>query len=275
MSGKLTLALALLFGVYSLYGQLSMPYVADPASQGMAGLQSPWARYFQPVGNPATLGDLSHHGMNVFAIQPFMLSELSMGFISGWTTVGSSGLGASVGFTGFGGYRQFATQLAFGQRLWNRLEAGVALERHTTTFADYGSTSTHGFTLGVQMRLRRDLAMGIMLRNPVSVSSGSEAYALPRIMSVTLAYRLSEYVQLAAEWFQVQSLTSDIRVGIEYRVTEDIPLRLGYQSISNSLYTGMGFRWREQVLLEVAAGYHPYLGFSPTLGLKYLIPRSM
>jgi hypothetical protein len=259
--------------VVSGYGQMSMPQIADAASQGMAGLQSPWARYFQPVGNPATLGDLEHHGVGVFGVQPFMLSELSTAFISGWTTVGTSGLGASVGFTGFGGYRQFATQLAFGRRLWNRFEAGVAFERHTTAFADYGSTSSHGFSLGVQMRLRKDLAMGILLRNPISIYAGQEAYILPRIMTATMAYRFSEHLELAVEWFQEQSLPVDVRVGIAYFVTDDIPLRIGYQTISHSFYTGMGWRWRSHMQLDVAAGYHPYLGFSPTLGLRYLIPR--
>lgn len=271
---RLKLFIVLLFLISSSvgWGQISLPYTLDPASQGMGGINLPGLLYFQPYGNPAVLANLSSSGVSIFSAQPFGLSELSTNHLTGWLNSGGSGAATSIGYSGFGGYRQIALQAAFGQRLWQRLDIGLSLEGQFSQFSDYGNTASYGMTVGLGLPLSKQLNVGLVIRNPVSYS-GNEGYHLPQIMTVNIAYSLSGALLMAGEWFQEVGQKPDIRLGIEYYPISIIPVRLGFNSVTSSFFIGSGYIWQEKIHLNVAAGYHPFLGFSPTLGAYYKFKR--
>jgi hypothetical protein len=269
---KLYSVILLLLSLSAGWGQISLPYTLDPASQGMGGINLPGLSYFQPYGNPACLANLRTSGVSIYSAQPFGLAELSANHLTGWFNSGGSGAAASIGYSGFGGYRQIAIQAAFGQRLWQRLDVGLSLEGQFSQFSDYGNTASYGFTVGLGLPLTDQLQMGLIVRNPVSYS-GNEGYQLPQIMVVSFAYTLSKELLLAGEWFQEVGQKPDIKFGIAYYPIRVLPVRIGFNSVTSSFFIGSGYIWHEKIYLNFAAGYHPFLGFSPTLGVYYKFNR--
>lgn len=262
----------LLMSLTSGWAQISLPYTMDPASQGMGGINLPTSSYYQPYGNPATLAQMNASGVSLFSAQPYGLNELSTNHLTGWINSGGSGAGASLGYSGFGGYRQIAMHAAFGQRLWQRLDIGLVLEGQFSQFSDYGNTSSYGITVGLGLPLTDQLKMGLVVRNPISYSA-HEGYHLPQLVTVSFEYAVSTSLNLGGEWFQEVGQKPDLRFGISYYPINVLPIRLGFNSVTSSFFVGSGYVWNEKLYLNIAAGYHPFLGFSPTVGGYYNFKR--
>lgn len=252
--------------------QMSAGSVPDAAMVASGGIQDPFAKYYQPAGNPAALSGAPVAGVAVFTHHPFGLSALSTTMISGWHGMGGGGLGAAVGYSGFGGMRQVALFLGFGHRLWNRIDAGIQLEGQEVHFEDYGRVRMLGLQGGLRFTLLEGVAVASALRYPV-VKGTHSVHTIPASLSTSLAWRVSPGLQIAAEWYQERSWKPDVRAGITYFPVRSVAIRLGYQSLSGSFLAGAGYLFRENWQVDLAGGYHPFLGFSPTAGLRYQIPR--
>lgn len=248
--------------------QVLTPITADPASLGMGSISLPTNTYYQPTGNPANLAAFRNSGFGLHTIQPFGLNELSTTSLYGWINTGSGGFGGGTSYTGFGNMREYALFLGFGHRLWNRLDLGVTLEGQMLDLSDYGSNLNMGFSIGGRIGIMKDLTFGVLARNPINITQNKEV-RLPTALVTTLSYELSTQVQMAFEWYQEEQQTADIRIGIVYKPVPNIPLRIGYQTRTSSFFVGAGYVFKAKLDFSVAAGYHPYLGFTPTAGLYY------
>lgn len=265
------ISLILLVGAFACkgYAQLLTPAIPDPASQGMGGITLPTKANYQPIGNPALLSALKSSGVGLYAIQPFGLTELSTTYLYGWRTLNTGGIGGGLSYSGFGNVRQYGLYSAFGQRLWNRLDIGIALEGQFMDFSDFGQHNRFGFSVGAKTALRRGLTIGILARNPVGFSS-SRTIRLPSSLVASLLYEVSSQVEMAVEWLQEEQQSADIRIGIAYKPLPYLPLRIGYQGLTSSFFVGVGYTLKSNWQVAIASGYHPYLGFSPSAGLIYL-----
>lgn len=248
--------------------QLGIPRAVDPASFGMGGIFQVDGSRYQPLGNPAILGDLKQAEIGAFIIQPFGLSDLAITYAHGALHAGTGGFGAGMGYSGVNGYRAIAMHAGFGHKLWKRLMIGIGMDGYYLDFADYGNSTSLGLTGGLVFPFFPGLNMGVLLRYPFSVSfAGNDN--LPVTYQATLSYNVSSSVQLAAEWVQEPGFSSDIRIGLSYSPLPQLPIRLGYQSLANAITAGIGYTWNTNWVIDIAAGHHPYLGFTPTAGFRY------
>jgi len=266
----LAASLIWILAIGAVAGQVSLPHSTDPASQAMGGVISPFGETFQAAGNPALLAVLRGSGINAFTLQPFGLEELATSYLSGWHRRGKGGWGGGISYSGFAGLRHFSAFTGFGHRLWNRIDAGIQVEWQQMRLADYGQIHRLGLSAGVRASLRDDLVLGLVLRNPPLMRQGGNTH-LPSSLTGTLAYRVSGQVEVAAEWYQEENLDPDFRFGMQYRPLPHLPVRVGYQAFNGAFTAGAGYGWRERWQLDFAAGYHPYLGFSPSAGLVWNI----
>lgn len=252
----------------AIYGQLGIPKASDPASFGMGGILPIDGSRYQPLGNPGILGDLQQAEVGAYLIQPFGLQDLAVAYAHGALHAGTGGFGAGVGYSGVDGFRATSLHLGFGHKLWKRLMIGIGLDGYYLDLADYGNTFSMGMTAGLVFPFFPGLNMGVLLRYPLSISlEGQEN--LPVNYQATLSYAISPAVQLSAEWAQEPGFPSDIRVGLAYSPLPQLPIRIGYQSLANAITAGLGYQWNSIWSVDVAAGHHPYLGFTPTAGFRY------
>ncbi len=272
-SMRVLLVLISFFLLDSAFGQLGIPRSYDPASIGQGGILSLDGSRYQPLGNPAILGALQSSEAGAFLVQPFGLNDLAVTYAHAAFQAGSGAVGAGIGYSGVDGYRAISSHLAFGHKLWNRLFAGVGMDMYYLDLADYGHTYAMGITGGLVFPIFTGLHLGVALRYPFSLAtSGTEE--LPVHYQATLSYALSESLTLSTEWLQEAGFQSDIRVGMTYRPLPQLPVRIGYQSLNNGFTAGLGYEWRSKWSLDVAAGHHAYLGFTPSAGFRYRFSRS-
>jgi hypothetical protein len=254
----------------SVSGQVVLPLSTDPASLAMGGLISPLSGVYQPAGNPASLAAMRGTGISAFTLQPFGLQELSTSYIYGSHRQGKGGWGGGIGYSGFAGLRHLSAFSGFGHRLWNRLDAGIQVEWQEMRLSDFGRQHRLGVSAGLRASLHNDLVLGLVLRNPPLFRGADNRY-LPSALIGTLAYRVSGQVDVAVEWYQEENLTPDFRFGMQYRPLPSLPIRIGYQAAVGAFAAGAGFAWRARWQLDLSAGYHPFLGFSPAAGLTWTI----
>ena len=248
------------------WAQLGAPLATDPASQGMGGLLSPESEQYQVHGNPAVLASSPSFGIHAFSVLPYSISSLSTAYVQAWLPSRGSGWGIGMSYSGLENWRNTTVHLGYGQRLWSRLDLGVGLDAFFVDLSDYGQVQAWSAKIGAHLRILDDLIAGVLIQHPYTLTD-TEAYGLPHTVRTSLAYRLSDQVSLAGEWLQAESQPADLRVGFTYRPIDDLPIRFGYQSLNNAFTVGLGYRWREAWQVDASAGYHPFLGFSPALGI--------
>lgn len=253
--------------------QLTLPLTPDPAGQGMGAHVPVFERYYQPAGNPAILSDLESGGLSVYTLHPFGLSELATSMIQGWVSQGRGGWGGGLGYFGFAGLRQISLYSGFGHRLWNRLDVGLQAEGHFMRLSDYGRLRSFGVNAGMRVALRPRLQLGVVIHQPLPVTREKAARTAERLQ-VQLAHRLSDDVALSAEWVQEQGRPADIRLGLLYLPVPYVPIRIGYQSLTSSSYFGIGLEWRNRWHLDMACGLHPFLGVTPSAGVRHLFIKT-
>lgn len=272
MNVRITLLLMLTMPL-SLVGQVQSPWTTDPESQGMGGLLLPVTGYFQPMGNPANLASLKGLGIGSYTYQPFALPELTSTCIRSWLPAGHGGLGLAMAYSGFGGLRYYTLQTGFGHRLWKRIDGGIQLDGQFVRVPEGNIYIGIQLAAGISFPLGRRLHGGVTIRNAVPLAT-PETYRTQPSMAATVSYRLSEMVLVGAEWNQEAGAPVDLRIGISYQPVSKLILRSGYQSRTSSFFVGAAYSILRNWDLAIAGGFHPFLGFTPSAGFGYSLPKA-
>jgi hypothetical protein len=91
---------------------------------------------------------------------------------------------------------------------------------------------------------------------------------MPGTMRAGALLKLSDKVLLSGEIYKITGADPSLRAGVEYRVVENAAIRAGFGSVPGT-YT-FGFGWKVKTfLIDMAAAYHPILGFNPHVSLTY------
>lgn len=252
--------------------QLGVARSVDPASLGQGSILPLQGGRYQPLGNPAVLGMRGPTEVGAYVVQPFGLNDLAISYVHGAFHSGWGGLGAGIGYSGLNGFRSTTAHLAYGHALWNRLYAGLSLDGAFIDLSDYGHTSSIGLSGGVILPIREALRLGILIRYPFAITTQGKQ-DLPVSYQATLSYELNDALAVSVEWYQEEQFKPDFRLGVTYSPIPQVPIRLGYQSLLNQFSVGAGYRWKERLILDIAGGHHPFLGFTPSAGLRYTFLR--
>lgn len=257
---------------YQVHAQLGIARSVDPASLGQGSILSLNGSRYQPLGNPAILGMRGPTEIGAYVVQPFGLNDLALSYVHGALRSGWGGLGAGLGYSGLAGYRTTTTHLAYGHALWNRLFAGLSLDAAIIDLSDYGQTTSMGLSGGMILPVTDALRLGVLLRYPFAITTHGKQ-DLPISYQATLSYALNTSLIISVEWYQEEQFEPDFRFGITYSPMPQVPIRLGYQSLLNQFSAGAGYRWKDRLILDIAGLHHPFLGFTPSAGLRYTFER--
>lgn len=255
-----------------LSGQTILPLIPEPGNYAMGGIISPFDSKYQPAGSPAVLAQTIGSGIGFYAAMPYGVDALTTAWLHGWTPAGSGGAGLAFGYSGFGNLRHMMGSLAFGHRLWGKLDVGMAIEMQYFEIVDFGKVFNIGMTPAFNYSLSDQLGFGVTIRNMVTTHTRS-ATELPRMASFSVGYKAHSALLIGAEWQQQTGSKADLRVGIEYMPHSAVAVRIGYQSLTNAFTAGAGYVMGNGFVIQIGAGHHPALGFSPIAGIVYVSSR--
>lgn len=249
---------------------------AGGRSSAMAGAYSAISDGWSIFHNQAGLADIQTLHAGVYYENRFGMSALSDKGLFLATRLGKGTLGVSYHSFGYSEYASSKGGIAYAMGLGEKLDVGVQMNYYTVRLGEnYGRANALSAEGGFIYRLNSKLTLAAHISNP-SRAKLSEYLdeRIPGVVRMGGAFRLSKQVLLSCEIYKDTRSDASVRSGLEYRISESIVLRGGFASAPRQFTFGFGWKLNA-CMFDMAAAYHPVLGFNPHISFTYSgTPRS-
>ncbi len=181
-----------------------------------------------------------------------------------------SAAGARIMQYGFGGFASTTISLSAGVKIWETLYAGTAIYLVTERSTKEGvSRVVPVAETGLIVDLPGGPRIGISLFNPVHNFPAENVW--PYSIKAGAGHSFTEEFFIAAMAEKREGMDLIIGLGIEYRIEERVPLRIGYCTYPAGFSAGAGYTWR-RITTDFSFSSHPLLGITPSLSVVWTIP---
>lgn len=262
---KAYLFLFLLIFIYNcLHAQmlrysLSMPYTS------LSAYSSKQTDPFGFTGNQAALARLENAGVGIWGERRFMLAEISVYGLAAGFPARMGNFGIQLNYSGFSNFNDNKVGLAYARTLGKLLDMGVQFNYYGCRVPQYGNASAVNFEMGAIMHISPKVHAGIHAYGPVGGKLGKgEKEKLASAYKLGLGYDATDNFYMSAELVKEEDKPINVNGGVQYHFKKRFFARAGFVSESGSAYGGAGIGWKN-MRLDIAASYHPQLGFSPGL----------
>ena len=261
----------LLFLIWT--GNSNAQEVFQPSArhQALGAIYTPLSDGWSVFGNQAGLAEISHPEFGGSFQNRFLISELSSaaGFLI--IPVQSNVFALSVYQFGQVPFRHEKFGFAYARTVFSKLKVGFQFNYYRIFLSeDNRSAGTAGLELGLQYILNSNLAVGIHVVNPyqtrIKLYSGKFSYS--SFISLGMVYQVSDLLALMSELENDLSDQLRVKAGMEYRVLQNLCLRLGTSGKPRQLSAGFGFQIK-RLTIDLASKYDQYLGSSPAVSFQY------
>ena len=247
----------------------SDPGVYSARAHGMAGIGMTLDDIDAVYANPAGLTSLERTTLHAGSASSFGLSPLIQANAAAAISTGQSNvLFMRAGQFGFDAYQERQVSLGYAMQFADNFSVALRFDVYQFSIEGYGAAMLPGFLLGMQYRPGNTLSLGVAARNPVTIAT-HDAITLPTILAVGAAYHPSVNVGFFAEIEKDIDFTQRVKFAVEYSIIEALILRIGTASNPGTFHAGVGFRIRQNLRIDLGAGYHTQLGFTPALGICF------
>lgn len=247
----------------------SDPGVNSARSHALAGVGMTLDDIDAVYANPAGLTSLEQTTVHVGSARSFGLSPLTQGNAAVALEVGKQNiLFMRVGQFGFDAYQERQIGIGYAMQFAENLSGAVRFDLYQLSIEGYGSAMLPGFLLGLQYKLGSTLSFGVTARNPIEIAT-HEAVTLPTVLAIGMAYHPSENVTLFTEIEKDIDFSPRLRFAVEYDIIEALVARIGAASNPGTFHAGVGYRIRQNLRIDLGAGYHTLLGFTPAIGIVF------
>jgi hypothetical protein len=243
---------------------------AGGRSSAMAGAYTALSDGWSAFHNQAGLNAVKTLDAGVYYENRFGLTTLSD---KGLFVAARFGKGVIAGSFHSFGYSQYASSkggISYAMGLGEKLDVGVQLNYYTILLGEnYGRARALSAEGGFIYRLNNKLTLAGHISNPNRAKlSDYLDERIPGVVRMGATYMLSKQVLLTGEVYKNTQTDASIRAGLEYRISEFIALRGGWASVPRQFTFGFGWKLNEW-MMDMAAAYHPVLGFNPHLSFNY------
>jgi len=218
----------------------------------LANLKNPEAGVFSQIVYPN-----SKVLMNAVAVA----SPFKYGVISGTFT--------RLGFKNL--YNESKYGLGYSRQFGKAISAGMQLNYLSTFIGDnnYGSRGTVAVEAGFIAEVVKNLRIGVHVYNPTrSKTAQYNNERVPTIIKMGLQYTFSDKVFTTVEVEKDIANKPILKIGAEYRIVKEVYLRGGLSNNPSLNAAGFGIELKK-FNLDFAAAFHPQMGVSPQIGLRY------
>lgn len=221
------------------------------------------------LNNQAGLAELTAFSAVIAAEQRFAIAELQSAAAAAAIPTSGGTFGLSLQFFGFELYNEQRIGLAYARQLFEKLSVGAQFMVHNTRIEEYGSKWTPAVELGLLYEVTDGLSVGAHVFNPARIEV-IEGEFLPTVLRLGFSYQSSDKATFAAEVSKDIDYPVQVRAGIEYRLAPPVFLRAGIQTAPEKWSFGVGY-WLEKqnLVIDLSAAHHQFLGFTPAIGLVY------
>ncbi|CAN5874330.1 hypothetical protein BH11BAC4_BH11BAC4_07390 [soil metagenome] len=243
----------------SLRYSVSMPYLS------LGAYSKTRSDVFSFTSNQAALATVPVAGIGIYGERRFMLNENSLYAVAAAIPTSLGNIGIQLNYGGFKNFNESKIGLAYARSLGKKLDIGVQFNYYGYRIPSYGNASTINFELGAIIHFTDRLNAGIHIYNPVAGKLGkSSDEKLAAAYKLGMGYDASESFYVSAEVIKEEDKPVNVTGGVQYRFKKQFFIRAGFISETSGSFGGVGVSWKN-FRLDIAANYHPQLGFSPGL----------
>ena len=243
----------------SLRYSISMPYTS------LGAYSTKQADVFSFGNNQAALASVKTTSVGIYGERRFLLSETSLYSLAAAIPTSLGNFGLQLNYSGFKNFNESKIGLAYSRSLGSKLDIGVQFNYYGYRIPTYGNASTINFEAGAIVHFSEKLNGGIHIYNPVAGKLGkSSDEKLAAAYKLGLGYDASDNFYVSAEIIKEEDKPVNVTGGIQYHFKKQFFVRAGFVSETTSGFGGVGIAWKN-LRLDIAANYHPQLGFSPGL----------
>ncbi len=236
-----------------------MPYL------GLTAYSQKQNDVFSFTDNQAALAQQKNAAIGVYGEQRFLLSENSTYAMAAAIPTGMGNFGLKVNYAGFSDFNENAVGLAYARKLGKKVDIGVQFNYYGYRITSYGNASSVNFELGAILHLTDKINAGVHVYNPVGGKLGKSGdEKLASVYKFGLGYDASENFFVGIETIKEEDKSLNVTGGVQYQFEKRFFARIGFISETGSGFGGVGVSWKN-IRLDIAANYHPQLGFSPGL----------
>lgn len=247
---------------------------AGARASAMAGTALSNEDVWSGFHNQAGLAHLEGLSAGVFVENRFAMKELGDKGLTIAMPFRNSAIGINYRSLGYSAFSNSKAGLAYSMKLAEKFSLGIQLNYHAVRIGEnYGNANTVSFEGGFLYKMTDKLSIAGHIFNPTRAKLADfNDERIPSLMRFGLGYKFSEKVRMNAEVRKASDAKASLRAAIEYWVIEPLAIRAGFGTDPARYTFGFGYRLKE-FQLDVAAGYHLMLGFTPQLSLTYSMSK--
>jgi len=243
---------------------------AGGRSSGMAGAYVSVSDGWSVFHNQAGLASLKSFDAGVYYENRFGLASLSDKGLFVASRLGKGVLAGSYHSFGYSEYASSKGGIAYAMGLGEKLDVGIQLNYYSVRLGEnYGRAMAVSAEGGFIYRLNSKITLAAHISNPNRAKLSEYLdERIPAVFRMGGAYAFSKQVMLTGEVYKDTQFDAAVRAGLEYKITESVAVRGGFASAPRQFTFGFGWKLN-QWMLDMAAAYHPVLGFNPHVSFTY------
>lgn len=256
-----SLALVTILNAQSLRYNVSQPYIS------LSAYSTAQLDPFSFTGNQAALAGIKQSGIGVYGERRFLLQELNNTSLAAAFKTKLGNFGVQANYFGFKNFNENKVGLAYARDLGTKLAIGAQFNYYSYQVPAYNSESAINFEIGLIAHLTDKLNAGVHVYNPVGGElSKTDNEKLASAYKLGFGYDASEQFYVSAEFIKEENKQVNVVGGISYQFAKKFFARGGFVSETGGAFAGFGVGFNV-LRVDVAANYHPQLGFSPGISL--------
>ncbi|MBX2922630.1 MAG: hypothetical protein KF746_10600 [Chitinophagaceae bacterium] len=242
---------------------LSAPYLSTGA------YSSKFSDVLNSASHIAALASIKNFSAGITGERRFMLKETAMYTAVLGIPTSSGNFAFKARYFGYTAYNESEVSIGYGRKLGDGVDIGLALNYYHIGLSSYGSAGSVNFELGAVFHITDQLHAGIQVYNPFQSKLGKNTgEKLSSVYKAGLGYEISGNLLSTVEIIKQSHAATGIHVALQYKPVKQLFARVGYIAGNNILYAGAGYQYG-QFRLDMTAGFHHQLGFSPGILLLY------
>lgn len=255
----------------NLFAQNGIPQNAGARGAGLANASLTFTDVNSIYSNQAGLAFLENLSFSVYGERRFLgadgLNSFLVGVAYPHKEIGTFGL--TLHHFGYGRYNEQKIGLAYARKLTKRFSIGVQFDYLGTRIAEYGSANSFTFELGLLAKVTKHFHLAAHVFSPVQIKLPN-GDAIPSVFKIGGVYLPSQKLRISAQVEKDLVKPFAARFGIEYMPTNVLYIRLGVATTPTLASFGIGLKLKA-LKIDVATSYHLSLGFTPSIGLSYVV----
>ncbi|MCF8364801.1 MAG: hypothetical protein K9H16_03415 [Bacteroidales bacterium] len=239
-------------------------------SSAMGGASVALSDFWSLQNNQAGLAFYNLPAAGAYLENRYLIKELSLKSGGVVLPTKSGVFGLKLSYFGYSLYNESKFGLAFARKLNEKFAVGVQLDYLLTSIGnDYGKKGMVTFEVGFLSRINDHLSLGAHIFNPINAKITDYAdERVPAVIRVGASYAFNDQLMVTAEVEKDSEFDPQARLGIEYRIIEEIYVRGGIASNPGLYSFGFGLNLKK-LKLDFSSTVHQELGYSPQISMIY------